>query len=280
MSDRAGGAKAAGDTGGSAPRRGGRGMGMGPGGHGMTAPAEKSKDFKGSLRRLGGYLAPFKWTLVIIVALTVLSVAFNVLGPRILGEVTNVLFEGVVSEQLPEGTTQEQAVAGLRVQGQDQLAEMISSMTLTPGEGVDFQRIATLLALLTAVYVLSALFGWGQGYLMAEVAQRTVYRMREAVDQKLARLPLAYFDDHSRGDTLSRVTNDIDNIANTLAQSATQVLDGGAHHRRSALHDGIDQPAAFADIAPGDPAQHHRDDLHREAFAEAVHRSVGQDGNA
>ncbi len=188
MRNRADGARVGSESGSGSrgPGRGGRGMGMGPGGHGMAAPAEKSKDFKGSLKRLGSYLAPFKWALVLIVLLTVLSVAFSVVGPKILGEVTNVLFEGVVGQQLPEGTTQEQAVEGLRTQGQDQLADMISSMTLTPGEGVDFHQIAVLLGWLAVVYVLSALFGWWQGYLMAEVAQRTVYRMREAVDQKLA----------------------------------------------------------------------------------------------
>ena len=198
---------------------------MGFGGHGGGgAPAAKVKNFKGSLKRLGAYLAPFRWTLVLIVLLSVVSVSFSIVGPKILGETTNVLFEGLISQQLPEGVTQEQAIEGMRAQGQDQLAEMLSSMTLVPGEGVDFSEIATLLGWLAVVYVLSALFGWWQGYLMAEVAQRTVYRMREAVDQKLARLPLKYFDDNSRGDTLSRVTNDIDNIANTLSQAVTQVL--------------------------------------------------------
>jgi ATP-binding cassette subfamily B protein len=196
---------------------------MGPG-HGMTMPVEKSKDFRGSLKRLGGYLAPFKLTLAVILVLTVLSVGLTILGPLILGQATNVLFEGVISAQLPEGATQEEAVTQLQEEGEDQLAQMIGSMTLTPGEGVDFDRIAMLLVVLAVVYVVSGFFSWLQGYLMAQVAQRTVFGMREDVDEKLARLPLKYFDDNPRGDTLSRVTNDIDNIANTLAQSATQVL--------------------------------------------------------
>ena len=190
-------------------------------------PAAKSKDFKGSLKRLSGYLQPYRMTLVFITVLAVVSVAFSIVGPKILGEATNVLFEGVISQQLPEGVTPEQAIEGLRAQGQDQFADMLSSMELTPGQGVDFSQIATLLGWLAGVYLLSALFGWWQGYLMAEVAQRTVYLMREEVDKKLARLPLKYFDDNPRGDTLSRVTNDIDNISNTLSQAVTQVLTAG-----------------------------------------------------
>jgi len=140
-----------------------------------------------------------------------------------LGEATNILFEGVVSQQLPAGTTQEQAIAGLKASGQDNLAAMLSSMTLHPGEGVDWAALSHLLLLLVAVYLVSALFGWGQQYVMAGVAQRTVYRLRQDADEKLARLPLRYFDDHPRGDVLSRVTNDIDNISSTLQQNLTQV---------------------------------------------------------
>lgn len=207
----------------------GPGSGRGPGGPGMgfgrgMAPAAKSKDFKGSLKRLGGYLKPYQWVLAFIIVLAVISVAFSIVGPKILGEATNVLFEGVISAQLPEGVTQAQAIEGLRAQGQDQLAEMLSSMNLTPGQGVDFDAISTLMLWLVGVYVLSAAFGWLQQYLMAGVAQRTVFQLREEVDLKLARLPLKYFDDNSRGDTLSRVTNDIDNISNTLSQSATQII--------------------------------------------------------
>ncbi len=202
----------------------GPGGGFGPGGHGLMGSGAKSKDLKGSLKRLGGYLRPHSLKIVLVIALTVISVAFSVIGPLILGEATNLLFEGVISKQLPAGTTQAQAVAGLRASGQDQLAQMVSSMTLTPGTGVDFAAIAQLLALLGAVYLLSALFAWLQGFIMAGVAQETVYHLRQEVDVKLARLPLKYFDDNARGDTLSRVTNDIDNISNTLSQSATQII--------------------------------------------------------
>jgi len=213
--------------------RGGRGPGrggmMGGGGHGLMAGAgAKSKDFAGSLKRLAGYLKPERVMIAVVIALTVVSVGANVAGPRILGKATNVLFEGVVGkmmgEQLPPGTTQAQAIQMLRAAGQNQIADMLSGMTVTIGKGVDFDAIARWLIILAGVYVLSALFSWAQAYLMAGVAQRIVYRLRKEVDEKLARLPLKYFDENPRGDTLSRVTNDIDNIAHTLQQSASQII--------------------------------------------------------
>ncbi len=152
------------------------------------------------------------------------SVAFLVVGPKILGTATDILFEGVVSSQISAGTTQQQAVADLREQGQARIADMLSSMTLTPGQGVDFAALGRTLLLLVAVYLLSAVFAWMQQYIMAGVAQRVVYRLRRAADEKLARLPLRYFDGHSRGDVLSRITNDIDNISQSLQQSLTQLL--------------------------------------------------------
>ncbi len=214
-----------------APRKpaGGPGPGRGPGGggpfgHGMSAPVVKSKDFKGSAKRLAGYLAPHRWMLALIMSLAIISVGFTIVGPKILGEATNILFEGVVSKQLPAGATKAQVIAGLNAKGQTTQAEMLSSMDIVPGTGVDFAAIARILIGLVVIYILAALFAWAQQYLMAGIAQRTVYSMRKEVDQKLGRLPLKYFDDNSRGDILSRVTNDIDNISNTLSQSATQII--------------------------------------------------------
>lgn len=210
------------------PGRGPGGPMMGPGGHALVAGGAKSKDFAGSLKRLGGYLKPHRAAIALVIALTIVSVALNVAGPRILGKATNVLFEGVVGkmmgERLPPGTTQEQAVQMLRAAGQDRLADMLSAMRVTIGRGVDFDAVARLLGLLAAVYLVSALFSWAQGYVMAGVTQKTIYGLRREVDEKLSRLPLKYFDDNPRGDILSRVTNDIDNIAQTLQQSATQVI--------------------------------------------------------
>ena len=196
----------------------------GPGVHALTQQTAKAKDFKGTMRRLAGELRPERTLLIMVVLLAVASVAFAVVGPKILGHATNILFEGVVNQQIPAGTTQAQAVAGLRAQGQDRIADMLSSMTLDPGAGIDFNALARTLALLAGVYLVSALFQWMQSYLMAGIAQRAIYRLRRRADEKLARLPLKYFDDHPRGDVLSRMTNDIDNISQSLQQSMTQII--------------------------------------------------------
>jgi ATP-binding cassette, subfamily B, multidrug efflux pump len=200
--------------------------GFGPGGHGMGGmlPPEKPRDFRGSLRRLAGELRPERRLIIVVMALAIVSVAFAVVAPKILGTATDILFNGVVSRQIPPGVTKEQAVAGLRASGQGRLADMVASMNLTPGQGVDFGALGRVILLLLVVYLVSAAFSWFQAYLMAGVTQRTVYRLRREVDLKLARLPLSYFDRHPRGDILSRVTNDIDNIAQTLQQSLTQLI--------------------------------------------------------
>jgi len=212
-----------------APRRPAGGPARGPGGPGGMfghggPPAAKSKDFKGSAKRLAGYLKPHRWMIVLIMALAIISVGFTIVGPKILGQATNILFEGVISSQLPAGATKAQVIEGLKAKGQTTQAEMLSAMNIVPGTGVDFAAIGKILLGLTVIYLLAALFGWAQQYLMAGIAQRTVYSMRKQVDEKLGRLPLKYFDDNSRGDILSRVTNDIDNIANTLSQSMTQII--------------------------------------------------------
>ena len=207
------------------PPRGAGGPGPGgPGAHALVMPTAKAKDFRGALRRLAGLLKAERALLIIVVLLAVVSVAFAVVGPKILGHATNIIFDGVVSKQIPAGGTKAQAIASLRAKGQDRIADMLSSMTLHPGHGVDFNALARMLLLLVGVYVLSALFAWLQAYLMAGVAQRTIYRLRRLADEKLARLPLKYFDDHPRGDVLSRMTNDIDNISQSLQQSLTQII--------------------------------------------------------
>jgi ATP-binding cassette subfamily B protein len=129
-----------------------------------------------------------------------------------------------VGRQLPAGITQQQAEEALRAAGQSQLADLLSGMTVTPGEGLNVSALAQLLAFIALLYAVSALFAWGQQYLMAGVTQRTVYELRAEVEHKLGRLPLAYFDGHARGDLLSRVTNDIDNVATTLQQVLTQLI--------------------------------------------------------
>ncbi len=201
----------------------------GPGGAhggfmGMSAPVERSKDFRGTLRRLLQRLRPEWLTIAIVVVLGSASVAFSVIGPKIIGNATNVIFDGIIGKSLPAGVPKEQVIALLRAQGKGQLADMLSGTNAVPGVGIDFTQLAQILAIAAAVYILASVLQWLQGYLMAGVAQRTVYGLRREVEEKLARLPLRYFDSHAHGDLLSRVTNDIDNITTTLQQGLSQLL--------------------------------------------------------
>ncbi|MDD2858687.1 MAG: ABC transporter ATP-binding protein [Candidatus Nanopelagicales bacterium] len=195
-----------------------------PGAGGMGMPPEKASTFAPSLRRLLGRLAPERLLITAVFALGAISVFFAVLGPRLLGEATNVVFAGYLSNQIPPGLTSQEAVAALTAQGSTQQADLLASMNVTAGQGVDFTQLGRILALATVVYLLSSMFMWAQAYLMAGVTQRTMYRLREEVDAKLAALPLSYYDRHSRGDLLSRVTNDIDNVTMTLQQALTQTI--------------------------------------------------------
>jgi len=191
-------------------------------------PAARSKDFRGNFRRLLEELRPELAIIALVVVLAVVSVVLVVIGPRLLGAATNVIFDGFVGSQLGEaglgGVPVDQIEAGLRASGQDTQADMLANMDVVPGQGIDFGLLAQILLVVTVVYIAASLFSWAQAYLMAGVTQRTVYRLRERVDKKLGRLPLSYFDREARGDILSRVTNDIDNISQTLQQSLTQLL--------------------------------------------------------
>jgi ATP-binding cassette subfamily B multidrug efflux pump len=190
----------------------------------LNMPVTKATDFRGSFRRLLGQLAPERGLVALVIVLAVVSVAFAVIGPKILGNATNDIFNGYISSTLPAGVSKDQIVAGLRARGENQLADMVSAMDLHPGQGIDFSALAGILFILIGVYVLSSIFSWMQTWIMAGVTQRTVRRLRTEVDEKLGRLPLKYFDSHPRGDVLSRVTNDIDNIGQTLQQSLTQLI--------------------------------------------------------
>ncbi len=209
-------------------QRGPMGGGFGPGGHGMMMPGGKPKDLRGALRRLVGELRPERPWIAIVIVFAIVGVIFQVLAPRILANATDLLFQGVLGKYLgqhfPAGTSQAQVEQALRAQGQGQIADMLSGMHVSVGVGVDFGAVGAILAVVAAIYVFSSLFQWATYYIMAGVSQRTVYRLRRQVDEKLGRLPLRYFDSHAHGDTLSRVTNDIDNISTTLQQSLTQIL--------------------------------------------------------
>jgi ATP-binding cassette subfamily B protein len=200
-----------------------RGPGGGPAAT-LARPTEKAKNFRGTLKRIIGMLRPERSRIILVLILAIISVALAVLGPKILGNATNILYQGIVSKHLPAGSTKAQAIAELKLKGESTLAKMLSAMHLNPGHGVDFTALWHTLLVLVGIYAVSALFGWGQQYIMAGAAQRTMFRLRRDVDLKLARLPLRYFDDHARGDVLSRMTNDIDNISQSLQQSLTQII--------------------------------------------------------
>src|SRR5699024_3240854 len=189
-----------------------------------TPPNQKSINFRGSGKRLLRELRPESMRIAILLVLTIISVSLMVLGPKILGNATNLIFEGVIGKQLPAGVTQAEAVEALRARGDDKIADMISGMHVTPGVGIDFILVRNVLLGVFGLYIGAWLFGWLQGVVTTGVVQRTVYRMREDVELKLSRLPLSYFDKQSRGDVLSRVTNDIDNVSQTLQQSMSQMV--------------------------------------------------------
>ncbi len=202
------------------PRRGG---GHGPFG-GMGMPAEKSMNFGPSAKRLFGLLRRERVGVLFVVLLGVLSVLLAVVGPKVLGMATDLIFEGAISAQLPAGATQEQIIAGLEAAGDQQQADFLRGMTLHPGEGIDFAALQLVLGLVLLLYVFSSVFQYVQGYVLNDITQRTVRRLRADVEAKLHRLPLSYFDKQPRGELLSRVTNDIDNVSQTLQQTLSQML--------------------------------------------------------
>lgn len=201
----------------------GGGPGHGPMGR-VGMPAEKSMNFGPSSRRLMRRMNPDRPKLLAVIALAVISVALSVIGPKILGYATDLIFTGVIGKQLPAGTSPEQAIEAARASGNDNFADLLSGMDVIPGQGIDFGALGTVLLWVLGIYVASSLFAWYQGYLLNDVVQRTVYRLREEVEEKLNRLPLRFFDGQPRGELLSRVTNDIDNVAQTLQQTMSQLL--------------------------------------------------------
>jgi ATP-binding cassette, subfamily B, multidrug efflux pump len=205
-------------SGAAAQRRGPGWMGMG------GPPPAKISNPGRTLRKLLGRLRPELPRIVVVVILGTASVAFSVVGPKIIGNATNIIFNGVVGKMLPAGMTKAQAIDLLNAHGKGQLAQLLSGMDVTPGKGIDFNALAATLLVAVGVYVMASVLMWAQGYIMAGVAQRTVYGLRRDVEEKLSRLPLKYFDSHSHGDILSRVTNDIDNIATTLQQGLSQIV--------------------------------------------------------
>ncbi|RDW18339.1 ABC transporter [Oceanobacillus arenosus] len=179
----------------SGPTAHGRGPGHGPGGGSMVMGGQKVKDFKGTLKRLLQYLKPRRNKLIAVFFAAILSTIFSIIGPKLTGIAITELFEGAYG----------------KLQG-------------IPDAAINFGKIGEILLFLVGLYIFSSLFTYLQQYLMSDVAQKTVYDLREDVNDKLQKLPLKYFDGHSNGETLSRVTNDIDTIGTTLQQSLTQFI--------------------------------------------------------
>ncbi|HYG94021.1 MAG TPA: ABC transporter ATP-binding protein [Nocardioides sp.] len=185
---------------------------------------QKADDFGASARRLLGLMRPARAQAVAVLLLAAGSVASVVVGPWLLGKATDLVFNGFIGEQLPEGTTKQEAVAAAEARGDHQFADFLGGLDVVPGRGVDFGAVGDVLLLVLVIYVAGQLLGWLQGWLVNDVVQQTVRRMRSDVEDKVHRLPLSYFDRQPRGELLSRVTNDIDNVAQNLQQTMSQLL--------------------------------------------------------
>ena len=200
----------------------GPGPGRGPMGGGQVG--QKAMTFVPSSKRLLRRMAPERNRAIAVVLLAVGSTGLMALGPRILGEATDLIFAGLFGKRLPAGVTKEQAIESLRARGEGEIANLVSGMDVVPGQGVDFTAVAQVLMTVVAIYVAASLLAWLQGYLLNDVVQNTVRRMRSDVEDKVNALPLEYFDQQPRGELLSRVTNDIDNVSQTLQQTMSQLL--------------------------------------------------------
>ncbi|MEZ7787954.1 multidrug ABC transporter ATP-binding protein [Actinomyces naeslundii] len=187
-------------------------------------PPGKAEAFWPSFKRMVGLLGTHRISLVVVALAAVGTVVLAVTAPKVLGQATNVIFEGVVSTMLPAGTTKAQAVEMLRARGMDDFASMLSAMDVVPGAGIDYTRLGQILTVVLALYVGSGLLNWLQGWLLNRVTVKVLYRLRAQVEDKVHRLPLSYFDTVQRGELLSRLTNDVDNVTNTLQQSLSSAL--------------------------------------------------------
>ncbi|MFF4225979.1 ABC transporter ATP-binding protein [Streptomyces sp. L500] len=187
-------------------------------------PTEKSMDFAGSGRRLLARLRPERAVVSLALALGVASVGLAVIGPKVLGHATDLIFAGVVGSQMPAGATKAQVLDRMRQQGNGKIADVLSGVDFVPGHGIDYGAVGNVLLWATLIYVGSSLFQLVQARIATNVVQKAVFRLREEVEEKLGRLPLSYFDRQQRGEVLSRATNDIDNIAQTLQQTLSQIM--------------------------------------------------------
>ena len=199
------------------------GPGRGPMSGGMVG--QKSLHFARSAKRLLARMRPQRAKATAVVSLAVVSVALFALGPRVLGRATDLIFAGVFGKQMPSGVTKAQVLEAMRTSGDIRVADMIAAMdNVVPGQGVDFGAVSQVLMLVLGLYVVGSVLSWLQGYLVNDIVQATVYRLRGEVEEKINRVPLGYLDRQPRGELLSRVTNDIDNVSQSLTQTMSQLL--------------------------------------------------------
>ncbi|HEX2212757.1 MAG TPA: ABC transporter ATP-binding protein [Mycobacterium sp.] len=190
----------------------------------VQAPTERSRDFTGSVVRLVKRLTPQRGLAAAVVLLGVGGIAVGVIGPRILGHATDLLFNGVIGRQLPTGLTKQQAIEAARARGDTTFADLLSGMDVVPGRGVDFGAVGRTLLLALVLYLVAALMVWLQARLLIVAVQRTMITLRSDVEDKVHRMPLSYFDSRRRGEVLSRVTNDVDNIQTSLSMTINQLM--------------------------------------------------------
>ncbi|MBP1326996.1 ATP-binding cassette subfamily B protein [Leucobacter exalbidus] len=187
-------------------------------------PTKKAKHFWPSAKRLMGLIAPEKWLFSFVVLLVVGSVALTVIAPKLLGQAMDVIFNGILGKQLPAGVPIEALIEGARAEGNSQYADMLAGANVVPGEGIDFGHLSRLILAVLALYLVASALMWWQGYVLNQLVMRVVYNLRRDIEEKINRLPLGYFDSRQRGDVLSRVTNDVDNIQQALQQAFSQLV--------------------------------------------------------
>ncbi|TLH67272.1 ABC transporter ATP-binding protein [Mycolicibacterium phocaicum] len=190
----------------------------------MLASGSRSENFRGTALRLVKQLAPQRSRVIVVMLLGIAGIAVGVIGPRILGHATDLLFNGVLGRGLPAGISREQAVAAARARGDNTFADLLAGSDVVPGQGVDFTAIGHVLTLALLLYLVSAVMVWAEARLLNTIVQRTMFTLRSHVEDKIHRLPLSYFDSRPRGEILSRVTNDIDNVQTSLTITVSQLL--------------------------------------------------------
>ncbi|WP_165216981.1 ABC transporter ATP-binding protein [Schaalia sp. ZJ1691] len=187
-------------------------------------PPGKPTEFWPSFRRMVRLITRYRVELCVVIVSSIAGVVLSVAAPKVLGRATNLVFEGYISSKMQGGITKEQLIEGLTASGQTDMARALSAMDIVPGQGIDFQALAVVLGIVLALYVGSGILNWLQGFLLNRVTVKAMRGLRRDVEEKIHRLPLSYFDKMQRGELLSRVTNDVDNMTNTLQQSLSGAI--------------------------------------------------------